>query len=396
MHTSRTCPRTPAASLACGAALASVAAAGAEWTSPVPVAKGGQIDVVADAEGRIHLIAGEYVQLDREGRTVTREGVGDGRQGALDFSPAIAVGPDGAVHIVTRHGGSWNSGHEIRYRRRNPEGKWDLDLAIGQPAARNYTVGAAAASDGRVYLTHSVHPPQEDMNSYLELYEIKDGKAVHLGRIRGRYMRADDGQRMRASGRFVHIAAGNPWPGGAVSYFAFIPAFGLPKKRKTHTSSGGRRGAPWICADGRGFVHLTYGSTMGTWYNKYTQDGRRLAKRDVKLSEGLGKWHLGTALSVVAAPDDGVKVVAVMIRSDGTKDIRNGALVWSWSGNGGAHWQELKETGFHTHGGEGRRRPGLVAVGQRFFLFFFSDRGIKMSTLDLSGETAPPQTRGRR
>lgn len=355
----------------------------AEWSAPVKVAEDGQFDAAVGPDGRIHLVSSRYVQLDAEGRVLLTENVGDGRQGALDFPPAIAVARDGAVHIVTRHGGDYNSGHEIRYRRRSPGGEWDLDLLVSRPVPRNYTVGAAATSDGRVWLTHSVHPPKENMNSYLECYEVAGGKVVHLGRIKGRYMRADDGQRMCAWGRFLHIATGNPWPRGKVCYFVGASGMGLPKQRSTHAEGAGRKGSPGLYPGKKGFVHFTYGAQESVWYNKYTADGRKAFPKDIQLADDLGKWHLSVGLSAVAASDDGKDVLVVMVRSDGTKEVKAGQLVWRHSPDWGMHWYELEETGFSIHAGEGRRRPNLLAIGKKFYLLFFNGSGIQLSTLEL-------------
>lgn len=355
------------------------------WSKPITAAKGSQVDAVADEKGVVHLLSSQYVQIDRSGNVLLTEDVGDERQGDLDFPPAIAVGKGGAAHIVTRQGGDWNSGHEIRYRRRNHEGKWDLDLFVGKPVPRNYCVGAAVTSDGRVYVCHSVHPPEENMNSYVEFYEVVKDEVKHIGRLEGsRYFRADDTQRMRAAGPFVHIATGSPWPSGHVHYFVGASGRGLPREIKTHTEGTGRKGFPWLYADGKGFVHFTYGSVQDVWYNKYTYDGRKAFPKDIKVAGDLGKWHMSIGLSVVAASDDGKKVVVVAVKTDDVKEIPNGTLLWRYSPDWGMHWSEMKETGFQVNGGEGRRRPGLAAVGDRFFLFFSKGQGVQMSMLDLS------------
>ena len=367
----------------------------AEWSPPTLVTKGGQFDVALGPGNKIHLISSQYVQMGADGKVIATEKVGDGRQGPLDFWPAIAVGPDGAVHTVTRHGGEWNSGHDIRYKRRSPEGKWDLDLMVSKPSPRNYTVGAAVTSDGRVHLAHSTHPPGVNMTSYIECYEVADGEVKHLGRIKGRYMRADDGFRMCAWGRFLHIASGNPWPGGKVSYLLGVSGGKLPKRKGVHRAGSGRRGCPWVYPGKAGFVHLTYGAKESVWYNKYTYYGRKAFPKDILLAEGLGKWQLTAGLSVVAASDDGKHVVAVILRSDGTKEIVNAQLLWRHSPNRGLQWHPLKETAFHTDAGEGRRRPGLVAIGSRFHLFFYSRAGIQMSVLDLGEENAGEKPKRR-
>lgn len=92
------------------------------WSHLGPVLDGRQFDAVRGPSSSVHVIASEYAELTGAGAVVLTEPQGDGRQGGLDFPPAIAVGPDGAVHIVTRHGGSFADGHDIRYRRRSPAG----------------------------------------------------------------------------------------------------------------------------------------------------------------------------------------------------------------------------------------------------------------------------------
>ena len=125
------------------------------WRFVGPVASGAQIDAVRGPGGRVHLISDRYFEFDCDGAVVVDEGVGDGHQGGLDFPPALAVGDDGTVHIVTRHDGDWNGGEDIRYRRRNASGGWDRDYIFGGRVKRNYVVGAAWAGPDAVYLSSS-------------------------------------------------------------------------------------------------------------------------------------------------------------------------------------------------------------------------------------------------
>ena len=91
-----------------------------QWDYKGPVMDGMQFDVEMGQDGRFHIITSSYYELDENGKVLVKDtSVGDERQGSIDFAPAIGVGKDGDVHIVTRHGGSWKSGHQIRYRKRS-------------------------------------------------------------------------------------------------------------------------------------------------------------------------------------------------------------------------------------------------------------------------------------
>ena len=113
------------------------------WVFVGTVADGPQFDVVRGPSDVLHLVSSRYCQFDDQGVQLVVEDQGDGRQGALDFAPAIAAGDDGTVHLVTRHGGDFSSGHQIRYRRRTAAGVWDLSYIFGAQVARNYMVGVA-------------------------------------------------------------------------------------------------------------------------------------------------------------------------------------------------------------------------------------------------------------
>ncbi len=373
--------------LACAAAYGSDGQAGKgtpalDWCPPVPAADGGQAAAAIGPDGVIHFLSDRYFQINADGSRRLSEPVGDERQGALDFYPALAVGRDGAVHAITRHGGDWNSGHQIRYRRRNPAGRWDLDLPVGKPGARNYVVAAAVMEGGRVFVAHSVHPPEENMNSYVELYEIADGAVLSRGRLPGStLLRADDGFCMESAGPFLHLATGSPWPGGSTSYFAGPPAQGLPRKIGTHAAGNGRKGSPWMASDGKGFVHITYGAEGCVWYNKVACEGRKMFPKDVLLGEGLGRWHLSVGISGVAASADGRRVLAVLVRSDGSKGLEKGQVLWTCSSDGGIGWTQPRETPFQVHCGEGRRRPILLAGADQFYLFFTSGGGFQLARL---------------
>ena len=358
-----------------------------QWTLHGSVAQGGQIDVVRGPSDRLHLISSRYYQFDRDGAVLVDEAVGDERQGSMDFPPAIAVGDDGSVHIVTRHGGDWTSGHDIRYRRRNASGSWDRDYLVGTPAKRNYVVGAAWAGPDAVYLSISDCGP--DVWGDLHIWQAGAGSATLLGSIGGIW-RADADSRMRGLAGHVFLVSGKPDGGGTGAYLLHAAPSGnlassLQASMQTHIMGTYRTGFPDLFPDRSGSVHFTYGAQQSVYYNKYSTDGSKQLGSDVMVFDGLEFWHLESGLSAVAASDDGQTVVAVALRSDGSAGASNSELFWSYSDDGGVSWQPPQSLGVYTDGGEGRHRPRLTAVGAKFFLFY-QDRanpGISLATLEM-------------
>ncbi len=359
-----------------------------QWTFHGTVAEGGQIDVVRGPADHIHMIAAHYYQFDVDGNVVVDEAVGDDQQGSMDFPPAIAVGDDGTVHIVTRHGGDWNGGHDIRYRRRNAAGTWDVDYLVGSRVKRNYVVSVAWTGADLVFVGSS--EGGDDVWGDIHIWQAGPSSATLLGSLGGIW-RADADSRMRGVAGHLFLVSGKPDGGGNAAYFlnAALPDANLVSSLQASTQSyvtgSYRTGFPDLYVDRTGTVHLVYGAQQSVYYNKYSAAGVRLLGSDVQVFDGLEWWHLESGLSAVAASDDGSRVVAVALRSDGSQGASNSALLWSYSTDGGSSWQPVLDTGHFTDGGEGRRRPRLVAVGGKFLLFY-EDRangGISLATLNL-------------
>ena len=108
---------------------------------------------------------------------------------------------------------------------------------------------------------------------------------------------------------------------------------------------------------------------------------------DIAVFDGLGSWHLSCGLSAIAASDDGDSVLAIGLLSDGSDGATNSDLLWAYSVDGGASWSDPQDTGRNTNAGEGRSRPRLVAVGEKFFLFYndTDNSGISLGTITLPG-----------
>jgi hypothetical protein len=344
------------------------------WTFQGKVVEGGQIDAVRGPNDRIHVISSRYYQLDTSGTVLVDEAQGDGRQGALDFPPAIAVGNDGSVHIVTRHGGDFTSGHDIRYRRRNPQGSWDRDYLFGTPVTRNYVVAVAWAEGPHVHLGSS-HAGSNVWGD-LHLFEAGASSATAVGDLTGIW-RGDTDFRMRGLGGRVMVVSGLCDPDGT-AFFGNGTGGGNLASEVTaslhgHTDGSGRRAFPDIYVDAAGGAHMTYAALHEVYYARHDSQGNELLSSDRRVFDGLGDWHMSTGLSAVAASDAGDVVVAVALRSDGSQQAANSDLLWAYSINGGDSWSAPEDTGRNTHGGEGRRRPRLVAIGNTFTLLYWDN-----------------------
>lgn len=363
-----------------------------EWTFRGEVVDGGQLDAVRGPGNRIHLISSRYYQLDETGVVVVEEDLGDERQGSMDFPPAIAVGDDGSVHIVTRHGGDFASGHELRYRRRNAAGAWDLDYSLGSPAPRNYVVAVAWAGAGQLHLLSS--EVGSDVWGPLHLFDERGGRADPAGDLDDVW-RGDTDARLRGHAGTVYFVSGRCDPDGTAFFSWGAGGSGLrdrlASQLQRHESGTGRRGFPDLYVDATGGVHFVYGAQHELYYNRYGADGARQFADDVRVFDGLGDWHLSTGLGAVAGADDGRTVAAVALRSDGSAGAGNAELLWSVSTDGGATWTAPVSSGRTTDGGEGRRRPRIVALGRTFYVFYWDN---DVSGLSLATLAVPPDEDG--
>jgi hypothetical protein len=348
-----------------------ISPAGAQqWTPLGTIAEGTQFDAARGPQDEIHLISSKYYQLDRDGNVSLSEDVGDGHQGDLDFPPAIAVGSDGSVHIVTRHDGDYEGGNDIRYRRREAGGSWDRDYYVGSRERRNYVVSVATVG-GPVYVSYTV--AGDNVWGDVRLWEAGASSATSLGDIGGIW-RGDNGTRMRANHERVFLVSGVPDPGGTAYLLHAEPGSGIVGEMVAHTNShtagSDRRGFSDVVVDGTGHAHFTYGAYQTVHYNRYDEQGQRVYGSDIQIADGLGDWHMSTGLSAVGASDDGLTVVAVMLRANGTQQASDSDLLTATSLDGGATWSAAEDTGLNTDGGEGRLLPRIVAVGNHFCLFY--------------------------
>ena len=344
----------------------------AEWVFSASVAAGGQIDAQVGPGGVIHLVSSRYYQFDASGNKLVDEDSGDGQQSSMTFPPAIAVGDDGSVHTVTRHGGDMNAGYDIRYRRRNASGSWDRDYIFGERVKRNYAVGVAWSGPDQVYMSYS--HAGSDVWGDLVLWQAGPGSATQLGRLGGIW-RADADSRMRGKTDRTFLVSGRPDGNGVGAYFHRAASGSgvydrLAASRQQHGQGSGRNGFPDCYIDHGGAAHFSYGAYQSVYYNKYSASGQRVFSSDRMLFDNLGEWHLGAGLSAIAASDDGNIVMAVALRSDGSQQAGDSDLLFSISMNGGDSWSAPQDMGHNTDGGEGRRRPRLLAIGSTFHLFY--------------------------
>lgn len=357
------------------------------WTFHGTTLAGDQIDVVRGPNDTIHVVSTRYYQLDVSGNVLVDEDVGDAQQCSLCFPPAIAAGDDGTVHLVTRHAGDMNGGYDIRYRRRSGGGTWDQDYIFGSRVKRNYVVGVAWSGPGQVFMSSS--EAGSDVWGDHHIWQAGSGSATLLGSV-GSIWRADADGRMRGIDGRVFMVSGKPDGGGNAAYFLHGNpganlAADLGASVQTHNALSFRTGFPDLFVDGNDTVHFSYGAQHTVYYNKYTSAGAKVFGSDTQIFSGLGVWHLESGLSAIAASDDGNSVVAVALRSDGSPGASNSDLLWAYSMDGGATWSTPQDMTHNTDGGEGRRRPRLTAIGNKFFLFYKDNAtsGISLATLDI-------------
>jgi len=370
------------------AALLPAPALAQDWTLHGGVVSGEQFDMLPGPSGRLHIITSRYYELGRDGSVLVTEDVGDGQQGGLDFPPAIAVSADGAVHIVTREGGDYESGHTIRYRRRTPGGSWDRDFTVGAPARRNYVVGAALLGDAAILTTTEAG---DDVWGDVVLWQAGESSATQLGRLSGIW-RADCGTRLRSTGDRLFLASGVPDPDGRAYLSSSGTGSGLVSQlqasARSHSGGEGRRGFPDLYLDGGGRAHMSYGALEQAFYTRYDSGGDPALSSDALVASGLGEWHLSAGLSAIAASDDGQDVLVVALRSDGSQAAEDSDLLWTLSTDGGASWSAAEDLGADTSGGEGRMTPRIAWLDGRFLMLYAenSSGDLALATLDMPSD----------
>ena len=355
----------------------------AEWNFIPSVAQGTQFDAQVGPDNKIHLISSRYYQLDVSGTVVVDENQGDEQQGLLSFPPAIAVGDDGSVHIVTRHNGAASTGHDIRYRHRSSSGSWDTNYIVGSRVARNYVVGISYTDTDIIMSSTNA---SSSLN--IDLWKVGGSTESYLGTLSNMW-RADADTRMRGQNSAVNLVAGRPEPSSrGYAYFSRANTGSglrdrLAANTEQHNAGTGRRGFPDLALDGQNNSHFVYGTESEVYYNKYNASGDKVFASDKRIFSSLGTWHLSTGLSAVAVSDSGELIVAVALRTKGDDQAANSDILWTYSTDGGVSWSSQVDTLKNSDAGEGRRRPRLVAVGDSFVLLYGDTvaSGISMGVL---------------
>ena len=359
---------------------------GLNWTFKGTVAQGTQFDAQTGPNNRIHLISSRYYQLDLSGNALVDESQVDEQQGLMDFPPAIAVGDDGSVHIVTRGAGDIKTGVDIRYQRRNTSGIWDRNYLFGGKVARNYVVGIAWADASNIIMS-STKKNSADVYGNIHLWQAGSSSASALGSLSGMW-RADVDSRIRGHNSTVYLGAGTHRSSSATAYFSQASTGSglqnrLDSNKKSHESGSPRRSFPDLAVDGQNNAHFVYGARNEVYYNKYNSSGNKVFGSDKRIFSSLGDWHLSIGLSALAVSENGQTIVAVALKAKGDQRAENSDILWTYSTDGGSSWSSVQDTGKNSDAGEGRRRPRLVAVGNSFVLLYgdSSTSGISMGVI---------------
>lgn len=329
----------------------------------------------------VHLLGSRYYQLDRDGTVLADEAQGAALPGGpFGFPPGLAVAADGAVHTVTRVGGSVAGGSRLRYRRRNAAGEWDRDYEYAGVDPRNYIVSVAAVGPEVLLTSTSI---SNGVWGPVTIWSAGASAATRIGAIDDIW-RADDGARLRSSATRFFLAAGLPNPGGRANVLQGTDGAALVASSVSrHEQGSDRRGVVDLYVDASGNAHLTYGTSQEVYYARYRPDGTREGS-DVRVAGSLGAWRLSIGLSAVAASDDGQSVLALVLRP-GSSDANDAAVQWTLSVDGGATWPAPQDLGVRVDTTEGRVRPRVVYLPGRFAVLFGEDgsREIQMMTLDV-------------
>lgn len=352
----------------------------------------GQNFDVEVANDRIYIISDHYYEYNLAGaRYAENTNIDDTGQGSLDFSPALAVGPSGEVHVVTRNGGDASTGFNLKYSRKQAGGTWDVqEQPAGNKVARNYVVDVVALSGGEALVAHSELDSTDSFGTlnFLRLNGTTSNALGDLGR--SDLYRVDGDFRMERAGDKLHLATAKPVTEGMVYYMeGTINASlvsGLVDGILALSAGTGKSGQPDLRTDGSGNAYLTYGSAGSVLFNRFNAGGSRMVQ-DVPVFHNMGTWKLDLGLSAVSATPGGDTLLAVGLKTDGSTGASSCSLYYAYSLDGGTSWvYPVAIPGFLTSGGEGRMRPRIRYYMGRFYLFFNNvNGGIAVKTIDLRG-----------
>ena len=353
------------------------------------LSEGTNFDVVI-SHNKIHLISDHYYEFDLAGDLLEeRINVSDLGQGTFDFGPAIDVGETGTVHIITRGTGSGESGFNLHYSKKEANGLWSVEnRSLGQPFARNYVVDVVAMDQGKALYAHSKQTTGDGLSSVF-FYNLDGAGIDSLGDLGTNDLyRIDADFRMERYQDQLHLATGRPDQGGATHYMNATLGAGLPAtlaaSQLALEGGAGRRGQPDLRIDDGGNVFITYGSEQAILFSRFSNDGSGDVL-DTPVMNRLGSWHLDLGLSAMAATPGGDTLMAVGLRTDGSREASSCELLFTYSFDGGRNWVYPNEiAGYTTNGGEGRMRPRIQFYKGRFYVFYNNTTGgIAVTTIDL-------------
>lgn len=364
------------------------------WTFEPTTIAGSQVDV-GIAPGPVFKVIGSWLHTVDLGGNVTavEKTVMDRGQGGMDFPPAIAVGPEGTVHVMTRAQGSF-SDNALYYYRIASDGE-TTNYLVGSPTKRNYVVGAAAVDANNAFMHFT--EAGDNVWGNVHVWQDKGSSAQRLGSLKNIW-RSDTDARMRGRDGMLYLVSGKCDRNGVAAFtWARMGSSVFSQlQNNLQLHQGGRtrdvrRGFPDLYIDGTGAVHFTYGAQVGdVLYAKYTSSQKKAFSEDKIVLSDLGEWHLSIGLSAVAASDDGNTVVVVGLKTDGSDKAGRCELMWTYSTDCGSSWSPQASLGTFTAGGEGRRRPRIVAIGDTFYLFYY-DTAVRRITMGTVSFGTPPK-----
>ena len=350
---------------------------------------GGQAEGAMGPNGNIHIMAKHYHKISPQGELLfSHKSVWDRGQLGLSFTPAITVDKNGNAHTIGRMQGQF-SNNDLMYHRIKPDGSMNKFL-IGKKEERNYVVSIASDGNGNLFGLWSSTGSGRSIN----IEKIEETQSTKIASLIGHW-RPDNDARIRARNGILYLVIGKNDPGGKAVFSWANPkqsSLSIQKQftnnLQTHKTAGaGRRGFPDVAIDTHGNAHFVYGSKPGlVFYNKYSSSHNKVYAEDKQIISDLGTWHLSCGISAITVSDNGQYVLAIGLKSDGSPHASNSEIMYTYSKDKGETWSPVKGLNIFTNAGEGRRRPRLMARGNKFYMTYFSKKngGIDMASLDFS------------
>ncbi|MEE4312312.1 MAG: malectin domain-containing carbohydrate-binding protein [candidate division KSB1 bacterium] len=363
----------------------------AEWSGELNISSGTAPDLDIDhATGHLHIVSLNngvvYTKTDALGNVIVQENVPGtaGIPGEGYFGATVAVDNNGDPHVCYRTD-EGNFKFNIYYVYKTGSG-WSSPLLVSDRVTRGYMVRMDIDSQNRVHIVRG--SAVSDVFGPVKYYRIENGVVVDTQDNLTSY-RADDRVEIDASyGDQLQIILGCPNPnGGPVTYWRSLDGGdNINTLGDIHDGAAiDRNGCPDVFTDASGIVHICYGAAKDTDVNnkpsvRYSrwQNGSKVKDVTVTNEGDCIPWKQDQGIASIASSANGQIVAVAYTHTDG------GDLYSTFSMNSGTTWEDREFLAANCGGAESRDKHVIRATGNRFYLVYPVESGIKLRFISFS------------